>query len=31
MGKRGTFRRPPPKESKGLAQPLADLIGHKNT
>jgi Asp/Glu/hydantoin racemase len=26
----GTFMRPPPKDSKGLAQPLADLIGHKD-
>jgi len=26
----GTFKRPPPKDSKGLAAPLADLIGHKD-
>jgi len=25
----GTFRRPGPKDSKGLAQALADVIGHK--
>src|SRR5436190_1587490 len=26
----GTFRRPGPKDSKGLAQALADVIGHKD-
>ena len=26
----GTFKRPPPKESKGLTAPLTNLIGHKD-
>jgi hypothetical protein len=26
----GTFRRPGPKDSKGLARALADVIGHKD-
>jgi allantoin racemase len=26
----GTFKRPGPKDSKGLAKPLADLIGHRD-
>jgi hypothetical protein len=26
----GTFRRPGPKDSKGLSQALADVIGHKD-
>ena len=26
----GTFRRPGPKDSKGLAPALADVIGHKD-
>jgi len=26
----GTFKRPPPKDSTGLAAPLANLIGHKD-
>jgi Asp/Glu/hydantoin racemase len=27
----GTYRRPPPKESRGLAQALSDVIGHRGT
>jgi len=26
----GTYRRPGPKDSKGLSKPLADVIGHKD-
>ena len=26
----GTFQRPGPKDSKGLGQALADVIGHKD-